>query len=148
MSEAHPGAPHGSRPDAAALRSRASHERCAATRGRTTSLAFRPSSRCAPVAIARFYGKRGWDLTIESHQHDSAQAAPRDRKITQSAHTMRAIQARGRQRRKPVLPADLTGKPNAARCNRTLSAHAGAKALAPAATPVLEGREPATSKQA
>ena len=115
---------------------------------RTICLRSRTSHSGAPVAIASFYGKCRVGSTIESRRHDSPHAAESDRKSTPSPHTMRAIHGHALHSPKPARQVKSTRKPIAASCPHTLLAHRRANAPAPAATPILKGRTPATSKQA
>ena len=115
--------------------------------GRTICLGSRTSHSGTRVAIARFYGKCRDGSTFESRRHDSSHAAEDDRKSIPSTHHMRAIHGHSLHSPKPARKVQNARKANAASCYRMLLAHRRAKAPAPAATPILKGRKPATSKQ-
>ena len=115
--------------------------------GRTFCLRSRTSHSGTHVAIASFYGKCRDRSTIESRRHDSSQAAASDRKSIPSPHGMCAIHGHTLHSPKPARQVESAREPNAACCPHTLLAHRRANAPAPAATPVLKGRKPATSKQ-
>ena len=100
-----------------------------------------------PVAVARFYGKRRKVRTIESRRHDRPRVAASNPTTTWSDATIPTEHRRPLHFPRTGLHGRNSGKPDAGGCHDTLPAQHRANALAPAATPVLEGRKPATSKQ-
>ena len=115
--------------------------------GRTLELPCGRLHASTPVAVARFYGKRRRVPTIESRRHDRPRAAAKNPTTTWSDATIPTELRHPLHFPRTGLQGRNSGKPDAGGGHDTLPAQHRANALAPAATPVLEGRKPATSKQ-
>ncbi len=101
------------------------------------------------VAIARDYGKRRGDLTIESRRHGNRDPASTHRNRTRFPGTTAAIDGAVMHPRSAACRPQNAPRDSATRCSKTPQPpHRRASALAPARTSPKGGRNPATSKQA
>ena len=109
----------------------------------------RPRHPAEAVAIARDYGKRRDDLTIESRRHGNRDPASTHRNRTRFPGTTAAIDGAVMHPRSAACRPRNAPRDSATRCSKTPQPpHRRASALAPARTSPTGGRNPATSKQA
>ena len=109
----------------------------------------RPRHSAEAVAIARDYGKRRDDLTIESRRHGNRDPASTHRNRTRFPDTTAAIDGAVMRPRSAACRPRNAPRDSATRCSKTPQpAHPRAHALAPAAMSLRKGRDPATSRQA